>query len=173
MKGPPLPAVAAASLFAVLLLTPAGVSADEVIDATVAAKAQELLTVSHSLDRFNQGIDLMEPQLIKVIESVNPGKAALIKELMDEHFVPEVRRREPELLQVLGHIYAQHFTAAELDQLIGFYQSPIGQRLLEEQGPMLGEMTKVAMLWGQGIAAEILRKMAPEFERRGLKMPSI
>jgi len=39
----------------------------------------------------------------------------------------------------LGPIYARRFTKAELEQLLTFYRSPVGRRILAEQGSIAQE----------------------------------
>jgi hypothetical protein len=51
--------------------------------------------------------------------------------------------------------------------------SPIGRKLAAEQPAMLNEMTSVAQAWGENLAAEVMRKLEPEFHKRGLAMPNI
>lgn len=54
-------------------------------------------------------------------------------------------------------LYASAFTPAELDQLLAFYQSPIGQRLVERT-PKLTEA-------GMELGAQRMRQLMPEVQR--------
>ena len=63
----------------------------------------------------------------------------------------------------------KHYTQQEVDALIGFYDSPVGQSILEKQGMMKGEVRRAipAMLNAkvQPIAQEIMREMNAEIHR--------
>lgn len=63
----------------------------------------------------------------------------------------------------------KHYTQQEVDALIGFYDSPVGQSILEKQGMMKGEVRRAipAMLNAkvQPIAQEIMREMNAEIRR--------
>jgi hypothetical protein len=43
------------------------------------------------------------------------------------------------MVEVLSPIYDRHFTAEELDQLIAFYQTPLGAKLLREMPAIAAE----------------------------------
>ena len=63
----------------------------------------------------------------------------------------------------------KRYTQQEVDALIGFYDSPVGQSILEKQGMMKGEVRRAipAMLNAkvQPIAQEIMREMNAEIHR--------
>ena len=63
----------------------------------------------------------------------------------------------------------KHYTQQEVDALIGFYDSPVGQSILEKQGMMKDEVRRAipAMLNAkvQPIAQEIMREMNVEIHR--------
>lgn len=63
----------------------------------------------------------------------------------------------------------KHYTQQEVDALIGFYDSPVGQSILEKQGMMKGEVRSAipAMLNAkvQPIAQEIRLEMEAEINR--------
>jgi hypothetical protein len=142
-------------------------------DPAALAKAKEFIAAAHSVRLADQMLTLMEKPLSQLIEKVNPGRGQEIADLLREKLFPAMRERLPEFTDLASHVYAKHFTAADLDQLIAFYDSPIGKKLLAEQPAMLAEMNAVAQAWGQNLAMDVMRKLAPEFQKRGLTMPNI
>ena len=141
-------------------------------DASV-AKAKELLAAAQQDKMADQVITLMEKPLGQLIESTNPGRSKEVEALLHDQFLPAMRDHLPEFMDLAAHVYAQHFSVDELDQLLAFYQSPVGKKLVAEQPAMLNEMTGIAQAWGRNVAGEVLHKMAPEFQKRGLSMPNI
>jgi hypothetical protein len=142
-------------------------------DAAALAKAKEFIAAAHSIKLADQMLTLMEKPLTQLIEKVNPGRGKEIADLLREKLFPAMRERLPEFTDLASRVYAKHFTAADLDQLIAFYESPIGKKLVAEQPAMLAEMNAVAQAWGQNLAMDVMRKLAPEFQKRGLAMPNI
>lgn len=148
-------------------------NAQEDVDPDAISKAEQLMEASHSMKLADQMIVLMEAPLLNLLQSVNPGREEMVGKVLRDRVLPEMRRRLPEFRGLAARVYAQHFTVGELDQLIAFYESPIGQRLVAEQPAMLTEMTRISQVWAQNLATEVLRKLAPEIESQGLKMPNI
>ena len=63
----------------------------------------------------------------------------------------------------------KHYTQQEVDALIGFYDSPLGQSILDKQGVMLGEFMQsvpsIVDARAQSMAREIMREMNAEIRR--------
>ena len=63
----------------------------------------------------------------------------------------------------------KHYTQQEVDALIGFYDSPLGQSILDKQGMMIGEFTQsvpaILDTRIQSMAREIMREMNAEIHR--------
>jgi uncharacterized protein len=142
-------------------------------DPAAIAKAKEVMAAAHSDKMAAQMITLMEKPLSELIESVNPGRGKETADLLREELFPAMRQRMPEFTDLAARIYAKHFTVADLEQLIAFYESPIGKKLVAEQPAMLTEMSAVAQAWGENLAMEVMRNLEPEFHKRGLTMPNI
>ena len=63
------------------------------------------------------------------------------------------------MIELVIPIYAKHFSHDEIKQLIAFYQSPIGKRLIEEQPAIAQEAMQVGQAWGQQIGQRIAQKL--------------
>ena len=63
----------------------------------------------------------------------------------------------------------KHYTQQEVDALIGFYDSPLGQSILDKQGVILGEFMQsvpsIVDARAQSMAREIMREMNAEIRR--------
>jgi hypothetical protein len=66
-------------------------------------------------------------------------------------FMAHARRDTTQLIDVLVPIYASHLTRSELEELLRFYTSPIGQRLTAVQPAILQESTLAGQNWGAAI----------------------
>ena len=69
---------------------------------------------------------------------------------------------------LLFPIYERNYTAAEIDGLIEFYQSPLGQSLLEKAPVIAQESLAVGQAWGLEIAQELIA----ELEADGFDLPA-
>lgn len=79
-----------------------------------------------------------------------------------EKFLAHAHRDIPLLVDSLVPLYASHFSVAELTQLKAFFTSPIGQRLVAEQGPLQQEGARLGMRWGAKIGSEVAMELMDE-----------
>ena len=75
--------------------------------------------------------------------------------------------RADELVDEAAHIYASHFTEAELKQILAWDQSPVGRKMLSEEPKAFDEAMAHAGEWGQNFSDEVIVKMRDEMKKRG------
>jgi hypothetical protein len=67
----------------------------------------------------------------------------------------------------MARLYATRFTEAELKEVLAFYTSPTGKKLLVEQ-PQVAELgLKFAQDWANKLSDEVVGKMRDELKKRG------
>jgi hypothetical protein len=159
-----------AALAAVLALAgPPALAADaEAID-----EAKALMRASNTLAMVDQFLDLTVGQVSDLIGELNPGRSALIEQLMREHFVPEFRASYGELEGLFAELYARHFTAEEMRELRAFYDTPLGRKTLAAMPNLLAEAARIGQLWGAEIARRAMERLQPALEEHGLQSPNI
>jgi len=59
-------------------------------------------------------------------------------------------------------IYAKYFNHDDIKQLIKFYKSPIGKKLVKYQPQVMAETTEVAQKWGEDLGRKIAEKLEKE-----------
>jgi hypothetical protein len=69
-----------------------------------------------------------------------------------------------------ARIYASHFTEPELKQLLTFYQSPLGQKVIAEEPKAADETMASAGTWADNLSEEVINKMRAEMKKRGHDM---
>jgi uncharacterized protein len=82
---------------------------------------------------------------------------------LDKQFAP----RSDELLDAAARIYASHFTEPELRQILTWYKSPIGRKMLVEEPKALDESVTHAGEWSQNFSEEVIARMRDEMKKRG------
>jgi uncharacterized protein len=82
---------------------------------------------------------------------------------LEKQFEP----RADELLDAAARIYASHFTEQELRQILAWDQSPVGQKMLEEEPKAFDEALAHAGEWGQTFSDEVIVRMREEMRKRG------
>ena len=63
------------------------------------------------------------------------------------------------LYSVLAPIYEKHFNLIELNQLVNFYESPLGQKLVRISPQLLTESLDLGQEWGMSLVPEIVSRV--------------
>jgi hypothetical protein len=78
--------------------------------------------------------------------------------------------RGQEIVDATARFYASHFTEPELKQILVFYQSPVGQKMLVEEPKALDESMAYAGSWGDDLSIDVMSRMRAEMKKRGHDM---
>ena len=78
--------------------------------------------------------------------------------------------RVTELVDATARVYAQHFSEAELKQILAFYQSPLGQKMITEEPKAVDESMVDAAKWADNLSEDVVAKMRAEMRKRGHDM---
>ncbi len=132
--------------------------------------ARELLNASGAEATATQMLTLLRGQMIAIFQRA-PGKTAEeTAKAVDELLLPELKARIGELLAMLAEIYASNYTVDEMNQLVAFYRSPLGQRVVAA-APKIGQESVVAgQAWGQRVGRDAIEKHAADLRRRGITL---
>lgn len=78
-----------------------------------------------------------------------------------EEFWAEFKREidAKELINMTAEIYAKHFTAQELDELIAFYKTPIGKKLIEKLPIITSESMEKGQAWGANLGQKVMQSL--------------
>ena len=98
---------------------------------------EKLFEVMHTRDMTKQTLDgalkqsrqLARDQMQKQFPNMPPDRAAQIDRMMDDMFdnLPI-----EELLRNMIPVYQKHFTKGDMDAIVAFYSSPVGQKFVKE-----------------------------------------
>jgi len=114
------------------------------VDPAAAASARKLLAATGATK-------LMIGNLESMIASQRQNNPQIPVAFWDA-FLAHARRDTTRLVDMLVPIYAAHLTQSELEELLRFYNSPIGQRLTSVQPAIFKESMAAGESWGEQIA---------------------
>jgi hypothetical protein len=75
--------------------------------------------------------------------------------------------RVTELTDISARIYATHFTETELKDMLTFYQSPLGRKMITEEPKVIDESMSSAGEWADKLSDDVMAKMRAEMRKRG------
>lgn len=133
-----------------------GQSAGPAIDPAKRAAVLQLLEITKTADQVLLGMELAIPMQ----RAANPR----IPDAFWDRFSKRARDKRGELLEALVPIYDRNFSLSDLNELIRFYKSPLGTRLLTATP----QLTREAMLEGQKWGARIGQEIGEELTREGI-----
>ncbi len=130
------------------------------------ATAEQLIQITGATSLFNPLIPGVVEQAKLLFLQQNPGLAKDLNEVADK-LRDEYASRQAELIKHVAGLYVQRFTAAELKQLLAFYQSPLGKKLLAQQPLIVDASMKYAQDWANKLSDKVIEKMREEMKKRG------
>lgn len=78
--------------------------------------------------------------------------------------------REKEIGEQMARIYAGDFTEQELKDLVVFYKSPLGAKLLTQEPRAIQGSIGAINAWGQAFAEEVEKMFRVEMRKRGKEL---
>jgi hypothetical protein len=137
--------------------------------AAAIAAAKELVTV--------KGANAMWQPLVRgVVERAKgvfiQSNPMLSKDLSDvaNKLYAELNPRTAELTNDVAKLYATKFTEQELKDLLAFYKSSLGKKMLVEEPAILDQNMKNGGAWAEKLSEEVISKMRAEMRKRGHEM---
>ena len=127
---------------------------DDVIRELIALTDAEQLEAIFSrqfIDRVANAVALFRPDMDPATMRVIRQEAtAVIRERIESGDA---------LYSVLYPVYEKHFNIFELNQLVEFYQSPLGQKLVRVSPELLTESLALGREWGLSLVPEIMERV--------------
>jgi hypothetical protein len=156
--------------FAVATLFSSVAGADAV-DPGALKVARQVLDAMHASATSDQMVQQMMMSMSAGLEAANPGKGAEVQKLLSEVLLPELSRVKPEMLDATANIYAANFSADELKQMLAYYQSDIGRKVIERLPNLIQEQGQVARALVGKMMPDVLAKLQAAIAARGLNKP--
>lgn len=158
-------------LFLALLSAPAQAGTGKGDDVQRLEKARILMELSGTQAIADQTLLAVTRQAEELMAHENPGREAEVTALVRDHFLPKARAALPELSRGITGLYAAHFTLAELDQMIAFYRSPAGRKLVALSPTIIEQSMSLGQAWAEGVADRAWDSFARAARDHGLALP--
>ena len=110
--------------------------------------AKELLQVTNSTDEMINALE----NYMDVLAETSPELADFIGD-MQKAFEKE---GIPYITAEAIKLYEKHYTKEELQAMVDFYKSPVGQSIVSKQGAVMEEMMLIGAKWGEEYAKKIM-----------------
>src|ERR1700693_2854876 len=119
--------------------------------AAAMATAKEMVTVTGATTLFNPLIAGVVEQAKLLFLQQNPGLSKELNEVATK-IRNDLAPRFDELVNDVARNYATYFTEQELKDVLAFYKSPAGKKLISEQPKVVEASMKFAQDWANKLS---------------------
>jgi hypothetical protein len=150
-----------------IMLAAAGTSTQaQQPSASAMATAKELITVAGATTLFTPLIAGVVEQAKNLYLQQDPSLAKDLNEIATQ-LRNDLQPRFTELTDEVARLYATNFTDQELKDILTFYKTASGKKLLNEQPKLVDSSMKFAQEWANKLSDQVVVKMRDELKKRG------
>ncbi|MBV9956060.1 MAG: DUF2059 domain-containing protein [Pseudolabrys sp.] len=128
--------------------------------------AREILALKGGIDMFATLIPSVIEQNKGILVQQNPMLQKDANEVA-EQLRTSYASRNAEVIREVATLYASHFTEEELKQLLVFYKSPLGKKVVTEEPKAAEQSMGFAQTWAVKFSDEVLTKLRDELKKKG------
>jgi hypothetical protein len=137
--------------------------------AAAIATAKELVAVTGVTNLFKPLIPGVIEQAKGLFLQQNPALNKDVNEI-GANLRTELEPRLSELSTEVAKLYASRFSEQELKEVLAFYKSPVGQKLILEQPMVIDMGVRFAQDWANKLSEVVTARMRDELKKRGHPM---
>ena len=130
------------------------------------AAAKEILTMKNAAAMYANAVPNLVEQTKNVLMQSNLNYQKDLNEVA-VIVAKNLAGREKEIGEGMAQVYANEFTEQELKDLVNFYKSPLGQKLLSSEPRAIQFSMSYMNQWAQSFAEVINGQFRAEMKKRG------
>lgn len=157
------------ALLSITAMPAASMAASDISPAKRAAIIQLMETTGSKNIGLQMGSAMIQ-NLVTAMKTGNPDLPDRAVAIIAEETRKLVEQKIDDLLKTIVPIYDQYFTADEINELLAFYQTPIGKKTIS----VLPRLTQASMLagqnWGQELFPELVKALQERFQAEGIEI---
>jgi len=134
--------------------------------ASAIATAKELVELKGGAGMFDPIIAGVVDQAKNALLRTSPQ---LSKELTEvaATLTAEFQPRRSDLINEAAKFYAGRFTEPELKEMVTFYKTPLGRKMLVQEPLVLDETFNYVQSWAPRVAEEMMNRFRAEMRKKG------
>ncbi len=127
----------------------------------------KLVEMTGSLKIMDQMMTAIIPQLLDLLRAANSSIPDTVLRELGKVIESEFRRSLPEMLDGLVILYEATFSPEEINDLIVFYQSPTGKKIIETMPQLTRQSMALGNAWGVGVGKRAMERVVREARAKG------
>ncbi|MDH6018480.1 DUF2059 domain-containing protein [Vibrio splendidus] len=131
--------------------------------------AQKLLTAMDVDKQMSGGFDAMLPIVNQIAGKLelNSQETDQLKDLYKDWFENDIDRVKMRI--EIAKLYSNQFTVTEMNQIIEFYDTPIGQKLIQKSPELAKLGAQIGMTEAQDKQQQLLERITPFIKEHSAK----
>jgi uncharacterized protein len=151
----------------IMLITLLQTQGAAAMDAEKRANIEALLKDTGMLANISRLIDLLIPQIMGSLKKENRKIPDAVWDEFTGICTEEMKRSLPELEDPVITIYDDNFSADEIKQLVAFYQSPVGRKIVIQLPQLMQQSVTIGQSWGQQAGACAVERIRAAAKQKG------
>ena len=134
--------------------------------AAAMAEARELIKIKGAGQMF----DPLVPGVIETAKNTLLRTSPQLSKDLNEVAAAlrtEYAARRSEIDEELARAYAKRFTEPELKQVLAFYRTPVGKKMVTEEPQIINDGMQRVQDWADRFSDEVLKRIRAEMAKRG------
>ena len=128
--------------------------------------AKEIVAVTGAMTLFKPLIPGVVEQSKLLFLQQNPALSKDLNEISAK-LRSDLTPRFEELVNDIAKNYATSFTEQELKDILAFYKTSAGRKLITEQPKVVDATLKFAQTWANTLSEQVIAKMRDELKKKG------
>ena len=158
-----------------LLMLPASAFAADAdqIPAPLRADILQLIEMTGGTHMGQLFGDAIAQQIINNLQASHPNISPKAFTIINEETSsmladPAINKQ---LVDMLVPIYAKYYTDVDVRQMIAFYKTPLGKKIIQNNPPIAQASMQDAEQWGKDVLApELVKRIRARFQKEGIKL---
>jgi hypothetical protein len=128
--------------------------------------ARDVVVASGATRAFEGVIPSILQQSLSVFLQQNPDLGKDLSETI-KGMAPDFEKRVSEIVDIVASVYATRFSEAELKDILNFYRSASGKKLVAQLPSVLEESFVKTQEWSAKISEQIVVRLRNDMKKRG------
>jgi hypothetical protein len=108
--------------------------------------------------------------LVQTLAQRNHMAEDRVSAVVDQVLMPDLQAREPGFIAIVADDYGRAFTPDELQQILAFYQTPVGQKLQSATPALTQKMVLSGRAWVEQAGVAVLQADEAKLKAQGLSI---
>lgn len=148
-----------------------GVSRAENISAEKERAIADLLEASGALNMATQFSNVMVGQMMEVLKKSDSEVPARAYDIIRDEVNALVTQEIGSFIAYVTPIYHKYFTLNEIREMVAFYESTVGRKVVQVMPVMMQESMAAGRQWAHGLEGKLGKRLQARFEAEGIEIP--